>query len=91
MQDDSIRTLLARLKRSSMIPTEPGLVAILRSRVVDGGGDPDGVERWVEDHGGYVARTRPAAQRKKEPGEIFYAVPRSELAGESPAGKLSTD
>ncbi len=88
MDDDSIRAMLARLPPSKMIPTdEPGMVAILRSRVVDARGDPDAVARWVQDHGGYVGRTQPAShegrgprRRRMEASEQFYAVPRDALS-----------
>ncbi len=88
MADDPIRVLLARLTPSSFIPTEPGMVAILRSRVVDAGADPDAVARWVEGHGGYVDATLPLRRRglgpsygKAQQGEDFYAVPRDALSG----------
>jgi hypothetical protein len=88
MADDPIRALLVRLPPSSFIPTEPGMVAIVRSRVVDAGADPEAVGRWVEDHGGYLDRTNPIPRRglgpsygQREPGEDFYAVPRDALTG----------
>ena len=87
MDDEAIRTLLARLPRSGMIPTEHGMVAILRSRVVEAGGDAEAVAAWVEREGGYSDRTLPKSKGTfsgVEPDQPFYAVPREALKKEGP-------
>lgn len=44
--DDEIAVALRAVDPSSMIPTEPGMVALLRSRV-DSAVDPDAAARWI--------------------------------------------
>lgn len=81
MTEDPIRDLLSRVAASPFIWTWPGHVAIMQSHVVEAGGDPDAVRRWVEERGGYIDRTSPVAVRTRgnfrpaPPGKPFYAVP----------------
>ena len=91
MADDPIRVLLASLPKANMIPTPPGTVAIVRSRVKEAGGDLDAVAAWVESHGGSAERTRPLKSRAPRagrsgarvvPAEAFYVVPRDALSEE---------
>jgi hypothetical protein len=84
--DDPIRNLLAGIDISSLVRTRPGCVAILRSRVEAAGGNHDAVLAWVEDHGGYLDRTKPITRKslgprygEQIPGEDFYAVPREAI------------
>jgi hypothetical protein len=87
VDDEAIRTLLARLPRSGLIPTEPGMVAVLRSRVIEAGGDAETVTAWVERQGGYSDKTLPKARGKfsgVEPDQPFYAIPRDALKREGP-------
>jgi len=70
-----------------MIPTEPGMVALLRTRV-DSRVDPDDAARWVAAHGGYLSQTGPVRSQSLsrrygqvvDAGSEFYAVPREALA-----------
>jgi hypothetical protein len=88
MADDPIRVLLAGLPISSMIPTPPGMVAILRSRVEDADGDLEAVSAWVVQHGGREGVTRPIQSQslrrgqmtaRTVPGEAYYVIPRTAL------------
>ena len=93
MTEDPIRDLLSGVDASPFIWTWPGHVAILQSRVVEAGGDPDAVRRWVEERGGYVDRTSPVGvrthgtpYRPKPPGKPFYAVPVEALESNAEPG-----
>ncbi len=85
MTDDPIRELLAA------IPPQPfwapkGLTAIPVDKVIEAGGDPEAVERWVEAHGGRLDRTVPAVHRSvvsrmpTPEAQRFYAVPDEALS-----------
>lgn len=95
MTDDPIRELLAA------IPPQPfwapkGLTAILQSKVIDAGGDPDAVERWVEAHGGRLDRTVPVGHRSVLSREAvpdvqhFFLVPDEALAADPAVAQRTT-
>lgn len=85
--DDEIAVALRAVDPSSMIPTKPGMVALLRSRV-DSAVDPEAAARWIAARGGYLGQTDPIRSRSLgrrfgqivEPAAEFYAVPRDALA-----------
>ena len=62
MTDDPIRELLAALEPQPFW-APAGQTVILEEKVIEAGGDPDVVERWVEAHGGRLDRTVPVGHR----------------------------
>jgi hypothetical protein len=89
MQDDAIRAMLGTIEISSFVPTRPGCVALLRSRIENTGADIEAIEAYLARHGGAKGRTRPIKRRslgphygEMIPGEDYYEVPRSALPSE---------
>jgi hypothetical protein len=91
--DHDVRDLLLSVPRSSFrMPRQPrGTVAVLRSRVIEAGGDVEAVEAWVTAHGGYADRTDPIPSQAIRPGsltsretpaEVFYVMPADALAAD---------
>ncbi len=86
MTGDPVRELLSSVAPSPFIWTPPGHVAILRSRAVEAGGDPDEILGWVQAHGGYAERSVPVSPRRgvsftpRQRGQEYYVVPQSALA-----------
>ncbi len=86
-EEDPIRDLLNSVAISPFQWTPAGQVAIMQSKVVEAGGDPEAVGQWVEEHGGSIEKTSPMGARTaqtaygaKPRGEYFYAVPEQALA-----------
>lgn len=62
MTDDEIRELLAAIEPQAFWGPK-GCTAILVDKVIEAGGDPVAVERWVDAHGGRLDRTVPELRR----------------------------
>lgn len=61
MGDDPIRDLLAELPRMGNLSVPGGYHGITLKAVLDAGGDPDAVARWVTEHGG-TSETAPGVE-----------------------------
>ena len=83
--DDPIRTLLAGIAPTLFLGNPAGTVAIMESRIVDAGGDPDDVLAWVREHGGYPDKTfsvttrHALSPRPRSPSKPYYVVPEHAL------------
>jgi hypothetical protein len=62
MTDDFIRELLAAIAPQPFWGPK-GQTVVLHEHVIEAGGDPAAVERWVEAHGGRLDRTVPVGHR----------------------------
>jgi hypothetical protein len=76
MDDAEIRRLLSGLAPSDRFPVPPGMRAIDATGVVAAGADPDEIETWVKDNGGW-ARRRPI----KGEGALMFIVRDHALIG----------
>jgi len=86
--DDPIRELLKGLAPALFLGNPKGTIAIWQSKVVDAGGDPDEVEEWVREHGGYPDKSfatstrvgRGPTLKPREASKPYYVIPEDELA-----------
>jgi len=84
---DPIQKLLAGCTPSLFLGNPSGTVAIMQSKIVDAGGDPDEVLVWVKEHGGQQdAMLSTSAQcrrgfgpRPKHMTKPFYVIPEDAL------------
>jgi len=84
---DPIRKLLAGCTPSLFLGNPPGTVAIMQSKVVDAGGDPDAVLAWVKEHGGQrdsmlstsAQCRRGFGPRPRHMTKPFYVIPEDAL------------
>ncbi len=84
---DPIRKLLAGCTPSLFLGNPPGTVAIMQTKVVEAGGDPDAVLTWVTEHGGERdAMLSTSAQCRRGFGprprhltKTFYVIPEDAL------------
>lgn len=67
MDAEAIRSLL-KASRASMIPTPPGMAAVVQSDVIGAGADPEAVLACVEACGGYEDSVVEPASRSLRPG-----------------------
>jgi hypothetical protein len=85
--DDPIRELLATCTPALFMGNPTGTVAIMQSKVVEAGGDPEEVLEWVREHGGYpdksfatsTRRGRGPTLKPREAPKPYYVVPEDEL------------
>ncbi|MEA2219438.1 MAG: hypothetical protein QOJ35_2064 [Solirubrobacteraceae bacterium] len=85
--DDPIRELLAGLPPALFLGNPAGTVAIMESKVVDAGGDPDEVLEWVREHGGYPDKSFATSSRvgrgptlkPRAASKPYYVVPEDAL------------
>jgi hypothetical protein len=89
---DDLRALLADLPVARTLLTPPGQVAILRTRAEEAGADMEALDSWVTANGGRVRHAPPSQSSgrrsgrvtaRTEPGEAYYLLPASALAGEN--------
>jgi hypothetical protein len=89
VDDDAIRTLVARLAR----PHPSGGTVIERAAIVAEGGDAAAIMTWISDHGGTPEAAAPTTQRRGLHGSLLHAGGASEAREPSrfvlPAGALS--
>jgi hypothetical protein len=86
-KDDPIRKLLAGLPPALFLGNPKGTVAIMQSKVVDAGGDPDAVLAWVREHDGYpdkswatsTRRGRGPTLKPREASKPYYVIPEDAL------------
>jgi hypothetical protein len=86
-EDDPIRELLASCTPALFMGNPKGTVAIMESKVVAAGGDPEAVLEWVREHGGYpdksfatsTRRGRGPTLKPREAPKPYYVVPEDEL------------
>ena len=86
MTDHEIRDLLQRAQGGFAPTPQPGTAAILRSRVIDEGGDPREIEPWIRSHGGGVnhqagteSQTLGRGRRPRSDPYVWYEVPATAL------------
>lgn len=90
MTDDAIRELLGTIAPQPFWAPK-GQTVILEEKVIEAGGDPEAVERWVEAHGGRLDRTVPVGHRSVlsrlavPDVQRFYLIPDEALAAPVPA------
>jgi hypothetical protein len=85
--DDRIRELLAGCTPALFLGNPSGTVAIMESKIVEAGGDPEEVLEWVRAHGGYpdksfatsTRRGRGPTLKPREAPKPYYVVPEHEL------------
>jgi len=85
--DDPIRRLLADLTPALFLGNPAGTVAIMESKVVDAGGDPEEVLAWVREHGGHPDRSWATSTRRgrgptlkpREASKPYYVIPEDAL------------
>ncbi|MGI8730096.1 MAG: hypothetical protein ACR2LK_08935 [Solirubrobacteraceae bacterium] len=87
--DKKIRKLLAGITPQPFIWAEKGHVVILKTHVVEAGGDVDSVRAWVEQAGGHEDRTLPVISTRrgttavpKPVGKRYYVVPAAALSAD---------
>ena len=86
-KNDPIRRLLAGCAPALFLGNPAGTVAIMQSKVVDAGGDPDEVLGWVREHGGYPDRSWATSTRRgrgptlkpREASKPYYVIPEDAL------------
>ena len=84
---DPIRKLLAGLPPALFLGNPTGTIAIMESKVVDAGGDPEAVLAWVREHGGYPDRSWATSTRRgrgptlkpREASKPYYVIPEDAL------------
>ncbi len=95
MESEEIRTLLASIPPPAdlAIPVPPNMRAIPTAAVVEAGGDPALIEKWVRAVKGWPKRIPPvfAAPGASELELMFFIVPERELeSARAPAASLAT-
>ena len=86
-EDDPIRELLAGLTPALFLGNPKGTVAIMESKVVEAGGDPDEVLEWVRERGGYPDKSfatstrvgRGPTLKPREASKRYYVIPEDAL------------
>ena len=85
--DDDLREMLAGLPPALFLGNPKGTVAIMESKVIAAGWDPDDVLEWVREHGGYPDKSfatstrvgRGPTLKPREASKRYYVIPEDAL------------